>query len=197
MEQIEIICFGGAESIHRTSQQPFARCINYYSINDPLLLVVPSAARALRTGFLGSAQISDNAIGSGEPEFVFLSPRSGDPIIDHGLLGPTYIDALEWEGRRYCKLYLPLWHPLASKLTGVGRQMDANLRSALKVIFFQIFLPFILFVERVNMRIKELVIAPIILFLKYVWDVILGVVRILKREPKYELVPIENKDFND
>ena len=41
---------------------------------------------------------------SSEPEFVFLSPKGNDPIVDHGLLGPTYSEILEWEGRRYQEL---------------------------------------------------------------------------------------------
>jgi len=32
---------------------------------------------------------------------VFLTPRENDPIADHGLLGPTYFEALAWEGERF------------------------------------------------------------------------------------------------
>ena len=45
MKQIEVICFGGAEALECSDQFPFARCINYYSVNDPLLFVVPNAAK--------------------------------------------------------------------------------------------------------------------------------------------------------
>jgi hypothetical protein len=31
---------------------------------------------------------------------------AGDPVTDHGLLNPTYLEALLWEGKRYQSLYL-------------------------------------------------------------------------------------------
>ena len=70
-------------------------------MNDPLLLVVPGASKALRTGVWGMG--SESSSGSGlaamldpltEPEFVFLTPRGNDPIINHGLLSLTYVDAV-------------------------------------------------------------------------------------------------------
>ncbi len=91
MSQMEVICFGGAEVIRSSPDFPFARCINYYAVNDPLLFVVPSAARALRSGFMGMGYGSFSGSESGredvastlakmtdpnsEPEFVFLTPR--------------------------------------------------------------------------------------------------------------------------
>lgn len=96
MNQIEILAFGGAAAIRKTNETPFHRCINYYSVNDPLLFVVPSAAQALRSGLVV------------DEEFCFLAPRSGDPIQDHGLLGPTYIKALSWEGIRFQQQYQSL-----------------------------------------------------------------------------------------
>jgi hypothetical protein len=89
MNQIEVLAFGGAAALRKTPQTPFQRCINYYAVNDPLLWVVPSAAQALRSGFVG------------DKEFCFLAPRIGDPIEDHNLLGPTYAQALQWEGARF------------------------------------------------------------------------------------------------
>jgi hypothetical protein len=99
--RIEIISFGGAATIS-TSEFPFARCINYYAVNDPILNVVPSAVKALTSGF---------SFGSGfEQEIIFLASRTGDPVKDHGLLNPTYLEALLWEGQRYQSLYLSsLW----------------------------------------------------------------------------------------
>jgi hypothetical protein len=94
MEQIEVLAFGGAAAVTRTPQTPFRRCINYYSVNDPLLLVVPQAAQALRSGFAAS-----------HGEFCFLAPRMGDPVADHNLFGPTYAQALEWEGARFLRMY--------------------------------------------------------------------------------------------
>lgn len=89
MSQIEVLAFGGAAAIRKTAQTPFRRCINYYSVNDPLLFVVPSAAQALRSGL-----VSDE-------EFCFLAPRLGDPVADHNLIAPTYAQALGWEGKRF------------------------------------------------------------------------------------------------
>ena len=99
--RIEIISFGGAATIS-TSEFPFARCINYYAVNDPILNVVPSAVKALKSGF---------SFGGGlKQEIIFLSSRTGDPVTDHGLLNPTYLEALLWEGQRYQSIYLsPLW----------------------------------------------------------------------------------------
>lgn len=67
--RIEVISFGGAATIC-TSEFPFARCINYYAVNDPILNVVPAAVKALRTGF---------SFGSGmEQEIIFLASRTGE-----------------------------------------------------------------------------------------------------------------------
>ena len=115
-KRIEIISFGGAATIC-TSEFPFARCINYYAVNDPILNVVPSAVRALKSGF---------SFGDGmQQEIIFLASRTGDPVTDHGLLNPTYLEALVWEGQRYQSLFLsPLGMtgaafvgPLSSTLT--------------------------------------------------------------------------------
>ncbi|KAL7436803.1 hypothetical protein ACHAXM_005761 [Skeletonema potamos] len=96
-KRIEIISFGGAATIC-TSEFPFARCINYYAVNDPILNVVPSAVRALKSGF---------SFGDGmQQEIIFLASRTGDPVTDHGLLNPTYLEALVWEGQRYQSLFL-------------------------------------------------------------------------------------------
>ena len=98
MKQIEVISFGGGTALTRDEFPHFSRIVNYYAINDPLLFIVPAASRALRTGFAFSAI-------TGEQEFVFLTPRLGDPALDHGLMGETYLEALTWEGRRYQILY--------------------------------------------------------------------------------------------
>jgi hypothetical protein len=93
MSQMEVVCFGGAAGLRKNAATPFRRCMNYYSVNDPLLLLNPEALQALRSGFLNE-------------EFCFLSPRLGDPILDHSLINPTYAEALGWEGLRYQQLYL-------------------------------------------------------------------------------------------
>lgn len=98
MNQIEVLAFGGAAALRSTAETPFCRCVNYYALNDPLLLVVPTAEQALRSGL-----VSDE-------EFCFLAPRDGDPIVDHHLLGPTYSQALAWEGRRFQRHYQSVVH---------------------------------------------------------------------------------------
>jgi hypothetical protein len=115
--RIEIISFGGAATIS-TSEFPFARCINYYAVNDPILNVVPSAVKALKSGF---------SFGGGfEQEIIFLASRTGDPVKDHGLLNPTYLEALLWEGQRYQSLYL------SSLLRSVDGAFVAPLASSLR-----------------------------------------------------------------
>mmetsp|Transcript_10727 Transcript_10727/g.19714 ORF Transcript_10727/g.19714 Transcript_10727/m.19714 type:complete len:290 (+) Transcript_10727:263-1132(+) len=96
LERIQVLAFGGAAALRQTNDTPFQRCVNYYSINDPLLFVVPSAEQALRSGFVSNE------------EFCFLTPRVGDPIADHHLLGPTYASALAYEGLRYQRKYQSL-----------------------------------------------------------------------------------------
>jgi hypothetical protein len=96
MSQIEVLAFGGAAALRKTAQTPFRRCVNYYSVNDPVLLVVPEAAKALRSGLCS------------EEEFCFLAPRAGDPIADHSLVGPTYAQALQWEGSLFQHKYRSL-----------------------------------------------------------------------------------------
>jgi hypothetical protein len=96
MEHIEVLAFGGAAALRSTTQTPLERCVNYYSVNDPLLFVVPAAEQALRSGLVV------------DKEFCFLAPRIGDPIADHHLLGPTYAEALAYEGIRFQRLYQSL-----------------------------------------------------------------------------------------
>eukprot|EP00536_Pseudo-nitzschia_multiseries_P014266 jgi/Psemu1/310764/fgenesh1_kg.679_\ len=110
MNCIEVISFGGATPVCSTPETPFRRCVNYYSVNDPLLFLNPNAETALRSGFHRHHRIHHNHNANGqteemEDEFCFLAPRVGDPIADHMLLGPTYASALEWEGRRFVRRY--------------------------------------------------------------------------------------------
>lgn len=159
MTQMEVICFGGAEAIQSSEDFPFARCVNYYSINDPLLFVVPLADKALRSGFFCSMAYT-------EPVFVFLTPRAGDPVIDHGLLGPTYREALVWEGQRYQKLYLPIWYPWIQKCVMYGATFHYHVLQCCKFILqwllMRIILPIITFVMHVNQLIYDRIIIPCI-----------------------------------
>ncbi len=126
MNKIEVIAFGGAAALQRTSVTPFVRCINYYSVNDPLLWLVPSAAQALRSGFVG------------DEEFCFLAPRIGDPIGDHDLLGPTYAEALAWEGNRFCQTYQSpvyrLGRSLCLLLVAICQSFSAKTTELLKAL---------------------------------------------------------------
>lgn len=155
MAQMEVICFGGAEAIQSSNDFPFARCVNYYSINDPLLFVVASADKALRSGFFGV---------EGEPEFVFLTPREGDPVKDHGLLGPTYREALAWEGKRYQKLYLPVWYPVVQSCVLYSQSFHDHLsklcRFIVQMLLSKIILPMIAFVMHANQLIYDRIIVP-------------------------------------
>lgn len=90
------LAFGGAAAIRKTPDTPFHRCVNYYAVNDPLLFVVPSAEKALRSGYVA------------DEEFCFLAPLVGDPSADHGLLNPTYVRALSWEGQKFQRNYQSL-----------------------------------------------------------------------------------------
>ncbi|GMI06723.1 hypothetical protein TrVE_jg8095 [Triparma verrucosa] len=116
--KIEIIAFGGAAAITTTEFPNFARCVNYYSLNDPLLQIVPPASRALSTGLLSFSAAT------GEPEFVFLTPRGNDPIVDHGLLGPTYKDLVCLEGRRYIDKYETVTYKAYDLATSAQARMD-------------------------------------------------------------------------
>lgn len=138
MEKIEVVSLGGAAVLRKTPQTPFRRCVNYYSVNDPLLLVVPQAAQALRSGF------ASHGGGGGGGEFCFLSPRVGDPIQDHSLFSPTYGQALEWEGARFQRLYVSPLHRFARKLAllclVLFETLSANLNAALKALLRPILL---------------------------------------------------------
>jgi hypothetical protein len=130
MSQIEVLAFGGAAAIRKTAQTPFRRCINYYTINDPLLFVVPSAAQALRSGL-----VSDD-------EFCFLAPRLGDPVADHNLIGPTYAQALEWEGMRFQMEHRSLMYRIVRRillmliavLSSLTNRLDELLKGILRPV---------------------------------------------------------------
>lgn len=121
MNQMEVICFGGAAVLRKTPATPFSRVVNYYSINDPLLLVVPQAAQALRSGFAAAGREND--------EFCFLAPRIGDPIQDHNLLGPTYLQALIWEGQRFQNQYQSLVYQSVLRPLWINTATGANVIS--------------------------------------------------------------------
>jgi len=221
MRHMEVICFGGGEAIRSTPETPFARCINYYSVNDPLLFIVPSAAKALRSGFgmggfgggrwegsnimsmlggEGEGEGSSSGNGGGqhssnnpfaEPEFVFLTPRGGDPILDHGLFGPTYIDALRWEGRRYQSLYLPPLYSVTQQSLAYGqstaKKMERFVVDSIKNILYRVLLG----VVSCRDYGAEKVALPLMSLLTLIFGVMRDIIRRLRGEDYYEPVNVE------
>ena len=187
MSQIEVLAFGGAAAIRKTASTPFRRCINYYSVNDPLLLVVPSAAQALRSGL-----VSDE-------EFVFLMPRLGDPIADHNLIGPTYAQALEWEGKRFLRshrslAYRTLRPPILSFIALLA-SLAARFDALLKMVLRQMLLRSLAIYARtkriwnhVQARLDEKLLRPLVLLIKFIMEWILDLRRALMKEEKF--VPV-------
>lgn len=191
MQQIEILAFGGAAALRKTPQTPFKRCINYYSVNDPLLMVVPSAENALRSGLV----VGD------DDEFCFLAPRAGDPLLDHNLWGPTYAQALQWEGDRFQRMYIsPLWRsyrflarPVAIILHAIAIRINTALKSLLQPILLSCFIIYRWSLE-LALRVKEFLarnlLRPLILILTFL-------VQSWRREDKYESVTsILNQEAN-
>jgi hypothetical protein len=187
MGQIEVLTFGGAAALRKTPKTPFKRCINYYAVNDPLLMVVPSAAQALRSGLVA------------DDEFCFLAPRCGDPILDHDLCGPTYGQALQWEGDRFQRIYIsPItraWRAvcliLFSLLDPIYRGVDSFIQ-----LILQPYLRFCAFSYRrtlaLYLRIEELLVAklikPTVLIIAFIVDWINANIRRLRGEEKYQPV---------
>ena len=193
MSQIEVLTFGGAAAIRKTAQTPFRRCVNYYSVNDPLLLVVPSAAQALRSGL-----VSDE-------EFVFLMPRLGDPISDHNLIGETYAQALEWEGKRFQmshrsvvgRMLRPLLMSLIALASSFSHYLDQVLKTVLRnIIKWSIFCydTTKLCVDRVHKQLQQKILRPLLALLAFVVDWILEKKRFVTGEDKY--VPV-SPEFMD
>lgn len=183
MNQIEVLCFGGAAAIRRTPQTPFHRCVNYYSVNDPLLFIVPSASQALRSGFVG------------DEEFCFLAPRAGDPIIDHSLIGPTYSQALEWEGIRFQQKYVPLPYRtsryLQLKTSSYFALLEQRFGHLLKALLRPILL-WCIFTYKVthaaSSKIHHSALKPLAELLYLVGTALRDLIRLWRRDDKY--VPV-------
>lgn len=184
MKRTEILCFGGAAALQSTPETPFARCINYYAVNDPLLLVVPAAANALRSGLFAD-------------DFCFLAPRGGDPVVDHKLCGPTYALALQWEGRRFVQLYVsPLYRGsrwLLLLLAAVAEIVQRRLQQVLWFLLVRPGLQFcawahqttVLGAARLKKLVTYLVVRPILLWICWAWA---WIQTNLRGEEKYEPV---------
>mmetsp|Transcript_32887 Transcript_32887/g.49628 ORF Transcript_32887/g.49628 Transcript_32887/m.49628 type:complete len:321 (-) Transcript_32887:15-977(-) len=170
MSKIEVITFGGAAALQKSQETPFARVVNYYSVNDPLLLVVPPAAEALRSGFENE-------------EFCFLAPRIGNPIHDHYLLGPTYAQALAWEGRRFQQKYHGIvrrtTRPILIFLLALVRAIIVRLLQKILIPPFQVVL-------RVWTFLQKTILKPVIALLLFLWVSICDIMQSLRREEKYQ-----------
>uniref|UniRef100_A0A7S1VP71 Uncharacterized protein n=1 Tax=Grammatophora oceanica TaxID=210454 RepID=A0A7S1VP71_9STRA len=163
MNQIEVLAFGGAAALRKTVQTPWRRVVNYYSVNDPLLLVVPQAAQALRQGyFVGASGDSGDDFSS---EFCFLAPRIGDPIQDHNLLGATYGQALAWEGQRFQSQYQSLVYR-------VGRTVDLRLTGPLWLNTVTGTLIITSSVQHVIQIVLHYLLAPIVLVLRVLYTLL-------------------------
>mmetsp|Transcript_19102 Transcript_19102/g.26473 ORF Transcript_19102/g.26473 Transcript_19102/m.26473 type:complete len:201 (-) Transcript_19102:9-611(-) len=193
MSQIEVIAFGGAAALRKTPRTPFHRCVNYYSVNDPLLFLVPTAAQALRSGFVGN------------DEFCFLSPKIGDPVEDHNLLGPTYADALVWEGYRFQNMYQGLVYRkmrsfcliLIVLAEALMRQLRALLRAIAQRTVVPLLRILLCFHEWIRSRSKDVarvlyafIIAPTIVLVNLALEYFGETLRSLNGEQKYEPVSI-------
>lgn len=85
--RIDVATFGGGKSITRKYFR--GRTVNYYSRNDPLLLLDQRAARLSKLALSGTlfAEVKDIKHNT---TFVYLSPLGNNPLIDHSMGGPTY-----------------------------------------------------------------------------------------------------------
>jgi hypothetical protein len=173
MNQIEVICFGGAACLQQTATTPFRRCMNYYAINDPLLMLNPEALHALRSGFV-------------EQEFCFLSPRLGDAILDHALCNPTYAQALEWEGARYEKLYLPIVYRIWRRLWLLILQMHAALELKMVDALRTVLRPILRWCVALEIALYERIGKPVLAVLLLFVDWIVT----LLRKQRQEYVPV-------
>jgi hypothetical protein len=182
LSQIEVIAFGGAAALRKTSQTPFARCVNYYSINDPLLFVVPAAAQALRSGFVGDS------------EFCFLTPRLGDPIRDHNLFGPTYKTALTWEGKRFQNEYQTLIYrtlrPVMVAIVALQVAASERLNATLVALLTHI----IRFAVLLWQLLQTKLIQPMAIIISALMVAMWELIRTWRGEDKY--IPVQNLENN-
>ena len=184
MQRIEVIAFGGAAALRKTPETPFRRCINYYSINDPLLFVVPSAEQSLRSGFVTE-----------HDEFCFLSPRVGDPIVDHYLLSPTYAQALQWEGSRFQRQYHSPVHRSTRKALLFTVTMAHYLHTRLVQLLKVLVRPLVLFCRQSYLWTKkgyhalmDKIVKPTIMMLAFLYEWAKTAIRKYKGEEDY--VPV-------
>lgn len=185
MSQIEVLAFGGAVALRKTPETPFARVVNYYSVNDPLLLMVPTAAQALRSGLVA------------DEEFCFLAPRVGDPIRDHDLLGPTYRTALGWEGIRFQQTYQSILYRSTRPVLLFALFVIQQLHLMIQAIIKQT-IRFLLWVWAIHepwleggkALAKRYIVVPTLQVVLFVYAWLQEVIRLAKREDKYVQVQV-------
>ena len=85
-----------------------------------------------------------------EDEFCFLAPRVGDPLADHKLLGPTYAQALSWEGRRFQATYQSMLTRSTRSTTQLFVMVFSLLVQSARLLIKAIVLKFLLWIEHVN-----------------------------------------------
>ena len=95
--RIDIVTLGGGRSL--THKYFRGRIFNYYSRNDPVLLVEQRASRLMKRTKNETFDIVHD--GKHNTTFVFLEAIAKDPIFDHSMAGPTYRKALAWEAEQF------------------------------------------------------------------------------------------------
>lgn len=98
--RIDIVTLGGGRSL--THKYFKGRIFNYYSRNDPVLLVEKRAAKLMKVTKNDTYDIVRDT--KHNTTFVFLEPIAKDPIFDHSMGGPTYrlalhLEAIEFQRR--------------------------------------------------------------------------------------------------
>jgi len=91
-KRIHVINFGGARSITR---KYFAKAVNYYARNDPILYVNRRAYSLMQKVMNQTDQ--EVIYQKHNTSFVFLRGRAQHPLADHAILGPTYMEAIQRE----------------------------------------------------------------------------------------------------
>jgi hypothetical protein len=122
--RIDIATFGGGRSITR-KYFGGGRIVNYYSQNDPLLMVDKRAsllskmlnASTSRSVINGAQNATYNEIRDikHNTTFVFLDGQLNHPIRDHGMEGPTYLLALQLEALEHKKRMSQLSTPVETQ----------------------------------------------------------------------------------
>ena len=107
--------------------------------------IVASADQALRSGYVAD-----------DSEFCFLSPRTGDPLDEHSLMGLTYMEALSWEGNRFQQVYQGLIYRTTRSILlfciALWRTLSMKLRALLRAVL----LPLIVAAISTHRFLKEL-----------------------------------------